>query len=78
MSDHFKLKHDCAGSHACGFMFDKKATAVKRTQVVLPFVKLVTSRNKSILHVLLSNPETGKNGKQYSTIEHVYLHPLHI
>ena len=37
--------------------------------MVLPFVRLVTSTNKSVLQVPLKILETGKNGKQYVTIE---------
>ena len=45
---------------------------------MLPLVRFVTSTNKSVLLVPLGKQETGKNGKQYLTIECVCLHLLHI
>ena len=39
--------------------------------MVLPFVRLVTSTNKSVLQVPLKILEIGKNEKRYVTIERV-------
>ena len=51
---------------------------MKWAHTVLPFIRLVTSTNKSVPRVPLKSLEIGKNGKQYLTIECVYQHLLKI
>ena len=44
--------------------------------MVLPFIKLVTSTNKSVLHDVLNILEIGRNVKQYLNSVHVCLNFL--
>ena len=52
---------------------------MKCTHTVLPFVTLVTSTNKSVLHDVRdvrNIHDIGRNGKQYLDNVHVYLNFL--
>ena len=49
---------------------------MKCAHTVLPFIRLVTSVNKSVLHDVLSILKIGRNGKQYLNNVHVCLNFL--
>ena len=46
---------------------------MKCAHTVLPFVTLVASTNKSVLHDVLSILDMGRNGKQYLNNVHICL-----
>ena len=48
------------------------------THTVLPFIKLVTSTNKSVLHDIPNILEIRRNGKQYFNSVHVCLNFLQL